>query len=552
MKKIFSAIAVLAALLVADCCQKPADIKPSVAKNGINSFVASFPDDDREENAFYGEIDYENHTIVVVVPYTYPANSEFHNTKAKLTRMRVEAGLDDNVIIDPPLLYMDLTEPNYFNLTDQLGKTVQYTVTGEIRKSADCSFTDFTIPELGLVSIIDVENNKIAVLTQDAVGSALAKYALAFGATVSPDPATTALNYDQNVKLTVTAQDGTTQKIYSVVKEVPTKRQIAMREGSGAVLWQKKLPDLGITTQNMTNSIAALSDYLVVNTRGENLLVLNRKTGEKVKTIVPPMKGGTDNFCITSDDADNILLCNLTPNSGNVLKVYRAHGVDGTFEPYITYDGGGIAMGRRISVYGNLDSRAVITAPIYVENPNRFLRWDVVDGVLNTTPEIVSVADPQITSWGTNSDVILRGFTANSDYLVSCYAEPRCHLWIDGTNNCFRSVSEYPGNPNWVPNAVDYVTFNNNPYAVFNSINSFTWGSDDIIYLYDASANNLADIIWKCDHGTYGSMAVSGTPNANYGGDVALRVSDDGFFMYLYFMFCDGYVVCVQFDCIQK
>jgi hypothetical protein len=49
------------------------------------------------------------------------------------------------------------------------------------------------------------------------------------------------------------------------------------------------------------------------------------------------------------------------------------------------------------------------------------------------------------------------------------------------------------------------------------------------------------------------SWAVAGASAANTNGtaDVALAQSADGFFLYVYFMFTNGYIVGVQFDCID-
>ncbi|MCS2578121.1 hypothetical protein [Bacteroides faecis] len=50
--------------------------------------------------------------------------------------------------------------------------------------------------------------------------------------------------------------------------------------------------------------------------------------------------------------------------------------------------------------------------------------------------------------------------------------------------------------------------------------------------------------------GNYGGNAL-GVQNGNGAGDVALRVSPDGYYMYIYFMFTNGYVGCISCDCID-
>jgi hypothetical protein len=63
-------------------------------------------------------------------------------------------------------------------------------------------------------------------------------------------------------------------------------------------------------------------------------------------------------------------------------------------------------------------------------------------------------------------------------------------------------------------------------------------------------------VVWALDrgeggYGLYGGRMNDGT-NSNAIQDVKLHVTSDGYFMYAYFMFCNGYVGCVQFDCIAE
>ena len=83
-------------------------------------------------------------------------------------------------------------------------------------------------------------------------------------------------------------------------------------------------------------------------------------------------------------------------------------------------------------------------------------------------------------------------------------------------------------------------------YVLSNSVNSFTWGTDDSIYLFDLAGNSLDNqpINFGSDglgvNGNYGAKAL-GSQNANGTGDVALKVSSNGYYLYIYFMFTNGY-----------
>ena len=350
MKNIFkfSIIATLCALCLV-ACQSPEDLTPSISREGINSITASFPDDNSDDNKFSSEIDFVNHVITIVIPYNYPLTSTNVMTLDKLTKMRVKANLDDNVTIEPALLYLDLSKENNIILTDQKKQKIPFKIVAEIRKSNACAITKYEIPSMGLVGIIDEATKKISLITTDEVGSVLATVVVSHGATISPDPSKQAINYDQNFTVTVTAQDGKTKATYTVKKEVPQKTELGLRPGSLKLLWAKKLVDLGITSKNMTTGIAAIDKYLVINTRAENSVYLDAKTGAVAGSIdLGANKGSLVNFYATADAGNNILISNLTPNAGPTFIINKISGVNGTVEPFINYTTT-LALGHIIS-----------------------------------------------------------------------------------------------------------------------------------------------------------------------------------------------------------
>lgn len=548
--KIISMIAIFSLLFGMSSCVDVENLTPSVSREGINSITASFDNDESSENSFTSEIDYENGVITIVFPYNYPRTSENVLTMDKLKHVRVVANLDDNVTISPAILYMDLTKDNYITVTDQSKKQKTYKVVAEIRKSAECSITGFELPSLGLSGVVDEGSKTVSIISVDNIGSALATVSLSHGATMNPDPTKQAQNYDTDVKITVTAQNGTTSSVYTIKKAVPSKTALGIRAGSGKVLWSKKLnAELGITSLNVTGGIAVTKDYVVINTRNMPSIYLDRKTGAMAGTLnMDGVMGGLVNFYNTCDDSNNILLCNLSPNAG-AFKIWKIKGVTGTPQPYIEWNSG-LAVGRKLSVKGDIDGNAIITAPI-LNDAHQFARWQVKDGVLQSqTPDIVTINGID-GAWGNNCDVVYTDpSNVNSDYFAAYYASPFKFAWVNGSTNAVKAWGPAISS-NWISNAADYAVFNNCPYAVQNSVNSFPWGSDDSVYLYDVSTTpGFAGSIWNAPIGTYGGKDNGGT-NANGTGDVALKVSDNGYFMYLYFMFTNGCVVCVQYDCID-
>lgn len=237
-------------------------------------------------------------------------------TPDKLIKMRVKANLDDNVTVSPALLYMDLSRENYIIITDQTKKRVEYKVVAEIRKSKACAITKYNITSRGISGIIDEANKRISLISVDNIGEALADVAVSHGATIAPDPSKKVLNYDQEFAVVVTAQNGVDKATYTVKKDIPRKMESGLRANSLKILWAKKLVDLGITTKNMTTGISAIDDYLVINTRAENSIYLDSKTGLVAGNIdLGVNKGSLVNFYGTADDGNNILISNLTPNA---------------------------------------------------------------------------------------------------------------------------------------------------------------------------------------------------------------------------------------------
>lgn len=540
-------------LYVLSSCQQVEDLTPSVSRHGINSLTATFYGDVSSDNNFTSEIDYENKIITIVFPYNYPILSDNVLTMQDLTKIRVKANLDDNVSISPSLLYLDLSKENYVTITDQRKEKIDYKVVAEIRKSAKAAITSYVIKDLGLSGIIDEDKKTISIISIETIGEALANVSISHGATLEPDPRKIPQNYDKDVKITVVAQDGKTKNIYTVRKAVPEKVELGIRAGSAKVLWAKKLQaDLGITALNLTGGIAVTDDYVVLNTRGEASIYLDKKTGVKIGSMpnMGPVLGSTTNFYSTADDNNNILVCNLAPNGGT-FKIWKFKGVNANPEVFIDWsNSGATAVGRKVSVKGSIDGNAIITAPLMGAN-RQFARWVVVNGVLvSPTPEIITISGIE-GPWNNNVDVVYSSSTdLFADYFVAYYALPRKPAWVDGKTNTVKAWGPEIS-ANWIQNAVDHAMFNNNSYVASNSINSFTWGSDDSIYLFDASvASTFTAPIWKAPIGTYGGKDNGGT-NANATGDVVLKVSKDGYYMHLYFMFTNGQVVCVQYDCIK-
>lgn len=569
MKK-YTILQLIAALcLFMGGCQDVETVVPDVATVGISSITATFEDG---SGNFKGIVEEGKNEIIIVIPYYYPENTDNVMTMDKFTNMRMSASLADNVTISPALLYMDLTKENVVTIRNQRKESERYIVKGEIRKSTACLLEEFNLPGLGISGVIDQDKKTVSLVSTDNIGEVLADVTLSYHATISPDPRTVALNYDEDVQLTVTAHDGVTKSVYTVQKRLPEKLNVGIRKGSVKELFIKKLnADLGITTANLTGGMAAIGKYIVLNTRAEKSIYIDAKTGEKVGEIdLGAITGNLINFNTTGDEAGNILICNLSPNDdahNKYFKIWKIAGVTGTPQELISYENTPqYGLGRKFSVRGSVDGDAIITAPIV--NTTAFARWTIVGGqVTSQTPEIVTVTGPTV--WGLHCDVIYTSATdVNSDYFVVSYADNTA-AWVNGVTNVTRQKLD-PLNTNFYCNTVDYVEFNKGKYMSYAWVNPWTWGDADRVFMLNVSslANYTGAVAteWGWDSGNpvvewaspydggvtgFGPKYIGQPANGNGTADVAFRVSDNGYYLYLYFMFTNGCIAGYQFDCID-
>jgi hypothetical protein len=536
----------------------------NIAGKGLNSITATFATGEHKldpDAAFIKIVDPTQEEILVEIPWFYPISSDNETT---IDKMRLVANLDANSTMSPSLGGIhNLADRFHFTLTNKNGVKTDHYITG-VRKKLDLKdILDFKLDSHGIDGVVDPVKRTVTLVTADEIIGATAVVSVSPHAAISPDPATPR-SYESPVEFTVTAHDGTTA-VYTVVKGIPNKIPLGFREGSAKLMWAKRLnADLGITTEHMTTGIAVTADHVVLNTRGTGSTYLDRKSGEKVGVIDlgSGVTGSLVNFYNTADDAGNILINNLITASGEFL-VWRLSSVTGTPQPFISYNTA-VPMGRKLSVKGDIDGDAIITVPVNSASSSTFARWRVTGGTLESqTPEMVTISG---FSWSNNFvDIVHSSPTSlTDDYFAAGYST-NTTAWIDGSNNTVRAKLTQTSS-NWIPNAIDHAVFNGNTYILYNAINSFTWGASDQICLAEAVApavftspsvdgnGNTAlgqAVKWISPVATYGGNQGSGV-NSNGTGDVELVVSPDGYYMYVYFMFTNGYVVCYRFDCIEQ
>lgn len=566
--RIFTILASLAVVLTLGGCQTPDEFTAVRDANALTSFTAKFVNDESDENVFKAEIDHVNHIINVVFPYNYPRTSNNVLTVDVLTKMRVEAVVENNVVIEPALLYMDLTKENVITVIDDLENTrTPYTVKAEIRKSAECLMTSFSIPAVDVTGVIAGKN--VSIVSIDDIGTQTAVVEISHGATMQPDPRTTALNWDEPQTITVIAQNGTDKTEYQVVKSVPAKLPNGIRPGSGVLLWVKKLAEVeGITNPVNVTSIAATGKYLVICEKGNSkVIVLNGTKGDNVGTMDISMMPSAQ-ATITSDDKGNLLLASRFHNGSGVtedLHFYKASGVNDTFTHWFTTPAASLNLyraGRHTSVTGDINGDAIISTP-QLEANVKGVYWEVKNGEI---AEPVQFDTKRFSNWQRTGDIIFEKPTMPSNYFIAAHANEASGLgrysyyqnWTDHSviekgpadwNDPATTVVE---GGNTVMDAGDFMSFNGADYFVYNYVNSFNYavGTSDAVKLFDFSGRKFGDPIATMPAGTYGAVKAGATNSDQYG-DVTLHASDNGYYMYVYFVFAGGYVGCVQYDCLD-
>ncbi|MVZ64723.1 DUF5018 domain-containing protein [Sphingobacterium sp. DK4209] len=557
MKKIIKyTVAGLLGALTFGSCQKPDYVAPN-DKSDIADFYATL-DGSGRSRLFESRI--SNDTVYVDIDYYYPIDSD---NEVDLSKVLLKASIPVDSRIEPSLEGIsDLSKPINVSVIAGDGSSKQYVIVASKKGNTDIfgatiNFEDQAgVPqEVDAIVVGNVVNFSIVPGTQlvnPKLTYVLNKHSSGSITNGSSISLSTALPF-------TVSSAGNATRTYSLKAVDAIKLPKGIRQNSAKIMFAKKLKaDLGISVDNMTNSLAVVGKHLVLNTRGENSVYINAFTGEKLGAIeLGDKKGSLRNFNNTSDDGGNFFLNNLVPNDGNVFKIWKATSVSSPLVPFIEWDAAGKKLGRRVSIIGDVTKNALITAPFHEANDKTFARWQVTNGVLvSNTPTIVTVSDY---AWSNNNiDIIYTNPSdPSNEYYAIGYSDNRLAKLNGVTNSLAANLEKLDAN--FIANSVDFTNFNNGKYVAYNHINSFDWGSADQVYLIDTeggfsgnpSLATTPGLVWAAPKGAYGRAGTSQPANANGTGDVIMAVSDNGFYMYLYFMFTNGYVVGVQYDCVD-
>lgn len=554
--KKYKMVLMLLGLLVSFSCEK-AQYRDRYKENEISDVFATYEGRARDR-VFGGRV--VGDTVFLDIDYYYPIDSDVEMDISKLL-IRVSVPSDSKVY--PSLNeFWDLTTPKPLTVTSGSGEVRNYIV-----KALKKGNTEIFGASLSYEDVTGAAQETQAIIVNDKIN-----FSLVPGTVMNNAKITYSINRHSTASIAnggavdlstpgplVVSSVGDAKRSYTMQVIEAKKLDKGIRPGSARIMFARRLKaDLGIGVDNMTGGVAATGRYVVLNTRGENSVYINALTGVKEGEIdLGGIKGSLKNFYTTADNAGNIFVSNLTPNDGNIFRISKLSSVGATPQAFIEWNTGGTAYGRKFSIIGNVNSDAIITAPVVGVVSGSFARWRVVNGSLvSQVPEMVTISGY---TWSNNNvDVIYTSPTdVNSDYFAIGYSNNRLVKVSGVTNSVMASLEQLP--TNFIANAVDYTEFNNAKFVAYNHVNSFSWGSADQVFLIDTeggfsgdpSAKTTPGLVWSAEKGTYGPSAASGADNGNGTGDVAMRVSENGYYLYLYFMFTNGYVVGVQFDCID-
>lgn len=564
----------MAVVLSFAACQEPEVLLPAEANKGINNLTV-YPTWDgyhtADASGFTSKIDYEKRVITIQVPYTLPVESDNVQKLENYKKVWVQFNLDDNATLEPKLTTIDLTQTYKVTLTDQKKEQSEWTIKAALAKSSACDIESFAIPSLGLTAVIDKSSATASLIYFEQLQNVFAEVVVSPHAKIVPDPATTAFwcSPDEPKKFTVIAQDGVTSREWTLQQTEPARVEEGIRPESGKMLWTTKLSAAGVAKLDMTTGIAVTDDYVILNTRGEDPIVLDAKKGTTVGTMsLGSIKGATSSYYMTSDHKGHIVINNRVPDDGGVFRVWRMRDINSTPELFIEYATTDV-YGDHISVWGDVYGDATVQAAYCgwtSTGSTSTLTWTVKDGqTVDMQPYWCQISG--VGGW-TNGDAIRLGTDATADFLACGYSMNKL-TWVDGATNAALNYVQGTLTGNEGMKAIDAVPFNGINYVAATMETFFTWGVAGGMWVMEAkypqtfSGSLELDasldpdcVVYGLDrgeggYGIYGGRANDGT-NGNAIQDVKLHVTEDGYFMYAYFMFCNGYVGCIQFDCIAQ
>ena len=540
------------ALIVSSCAKiAPAFTKKSSA-NTLSSIYVTFADGSGGFSpttvAPYDSV------ITINIPWYYPDGSY---NETSLDSLLITGTLPNSSYLNPAFGLVNLTAPKIFTVTAQNGSKQSYKIQAVRKKSSNAEITSFKLKEADISCVIAKNNVIIPYTGSTDLSSQTAQVELSNYATISPDP-TVPRNYTDSVLYTVTAQDGT-QQVYTVKKGIPVK----LDKGFGSVkeLWNKSAGDLNFDDY-LQISIAVSGNYLVVPTSnewvgGSTIKYYDRKAGNYVGNL--NVTGVNGIYSIANDINGKIVGINNL-YAGNNVCLYEWDNVNAAPKLLArSTDWSSVASafyGRKISIYGDITSNAVIMASTDGTNAggaNNILRWTVKNGQLvSQDPEVINYG----VAFGYVAKPVPTDVQSTGNYFF-CSNYPSFMHYVSASSNTklYEFPSDYIANPRGFTPALTYFTFNNANYAAIADINVYSGA----MHIFDVT--DPANIITSSSSPSYakyhvfdGESSYIACPSPNYNGTAEIAygpVSSDGYTMDVYFLLTNGGIAAYELNCID-
>lgn len=316
-------------------------------------------------------------------------------------------------------------------------------------------------------------------------------------------------------------------------------REYGYRAGSEAIVFNKPLADISASA---ADHIAVTNDYLIISAPNQAPVILDAVTGDYVGTLDLGELAGL-NAAITADDANNIVISTFAEATG--FRVARMKSIDDTPEVFITRDSQ--EYGKDISVVGDVYGNARVTLMYspWSTGTTGHLLYQVIDGVADGGYwSKIAAGDTGAELNNNNGDVIYRDMGEGAPYFMTGYSSNGL-IWAEG-GTALGFLATCTSNCGAV--CIDVEQFNGAYYVMTACDTYFTWSLNEAgIYLADAtSLDNFNAGTLFVGTGDYGWNAASAGGNT----DCAMKVSEDGVYMYVYVLHPNGSVGCISVDCL--
>lgn len=350
---------------------------------------------------------------------------------------------------------------------------------------------------------------------------------------------------DNTLEITVTQAEG--------VKLVPQ----GLRPDSGKLLWAKRLSELDPGVKNLVMGIGASGETVIVNVNNQNPLLLNRTTGELTGRLdLSTLPANAHNY-LTTDDSGHVIFNNKAEN-GTPLTIYRMKDLKSAPEKFIEWTKNADNHGASVSVVGDVYGDALLSTVWAAWGSSTNVRsWNVKGGV----PQNQDALWRQASGAGSfrNGDAIYKDLDINTSEYFGCGYDKDLLAWVGADNKLKASVTLPNGNS--LAGALDIASINGGQYLAITADGYFDYAPSGEMWLLDVkdqskfsgelTGSNSPAIVYTLPADKYGAFKNDGAAPAPYQ-DVFLQVSENGVYLYAYFVFCNGYVGCVQFDCLAQ